>query len=182
MRPFRSLRVRVDTARGYEWFAATSNVGVGPDSCTSSLITRCRQIRLLRPRVIHDVVSVVQISGASAKGTLQIHVLAYQADSATAHWHRNVRSRAGVPSISNRIIDPGCIGFQEVDINAAGNVNQATRGVVYGGREKPFPRHGCACGPSVRGNIVDVSCIGRKERSAVDTSEEIDLVQVKAIN
>jgi hypothetical protein len=49
--------------------------------------------------------------------------LANQADGTPAHYDRDVWSCAGIPRIGNRIIDPGCIGFEKEAVDAARNVN-----------------------------------------------------------
>src|SRR5436190_9189323 len=111
---------------------------------------------------------------SGAKRTYQINVLVNNAGCAASHRHWNARAGC-IPCVSDRIILPSLVRFEETVIKATDDVDFSIGAVVGHGREETSCGHICALGPTVRRDIVNVS--GAKDIGAsIETAKNIDLI------
>lgn len=95
-------------------------------------------------------------SSRTIPSTCQIHILTYNAVSGAPERRRNGRS-GSIPSVSDRVVFPSSISFDEAGIKTTGNVNLVVAPVIYRTREIPRAGHISAHRPSATGNVVDLS-------------------------
>src|SRR5436853_3356074 len=115
-----------------------------------------------------------------AKRTCQINVLVNNAGSAASHRYWNTRAGC-IPCVSNRIILPSLVGFEETVIKATDNVDFSIGAIVGYGGEETSCRHWGACNPTIGSNIVNVSGV-EDIRAGIEAAKNIDLIDVGRVS